>query len=62
MVGIASVMRSSLLCVVLPSVVRGLPKVLCLHGGGQTASSFQSMLSELTSSASAYEYVFASGP
>ena len=62
MVGIASVMRASLLCVVLPSVVRGLPKVLCLHGGGQTASSFQSMLSELTSSASAYEYVFASGP
>ena len=38
--------------------------MLCHHGGGQTAGFFQSMLSELTSSASAYEYVFlfASGP
>ena len=62
MAGFASAVRASLLCVVLPAVVRGRPKVLCLHGGGQTASSFQSMLSELTSSASAYEYVFASGP
>ena len=40
-----------------------LPKILCLHGGGQTASGFQAQLSDLTEALSSqYEFLFPQGP
>ena len=43
--------------------VAALPKVLCLHGGGQTASGFQAQLSDLTKALSSqYEFLFPQGP
>ena len=43
----------------------GLPKILCLHGGGESAADFssQSGMAALQSSlGSSYEFVFAQGP
>ena len=46
----------------LPATSSTLPKILCLHGGGGSASSFSSELAALRASLSSYEFVFAQAP
>ena len=36
------------------------PKILCLHGGGQTAATFETLMSNIVTSLSNFEFVFAS--
>ena len=35
------------------------PKILCLHGGGQTAATFETLMSNIVTSLSNFEFVFA---